>query len=395
MKKNNSKVISLSGLSAVILAIYSSSASAFCVPMEPAPIEVFSPVASGQISVPINTAFKAYDLAVGQAASIGMANIQSAATDANLSTMKILLKTAQDQTRDKFKLASTARDLKMGMEKKIADIEAKERAGLVVGGNSPLNADFYAGIIKSKQLASVNSVADANQIKIKNARLGKTMEDSTSSTGSTIGNQIAAIKLHYADYCDVSGRNAGFCTKIAKIPNADVLSFVFLNPLNDKSKRYVAPFHYITKYTYSPYEARAALAYVKHAVPTDNLPRISLATEANKLAARKVVRFKQLAAALNLARYNYLIAYQNRVPLKTGVSKMDKMAMMVNYARVGGLKAIKLGTTKGAKLYLLNQMNVGRYLNSELEEYEQRNNDLLATYVSLKESSPAMIKSMS
>lgn len=394
MNKSNSKKKVLSGLSTAVIALLSSSAAnaGYC-PADT--IDAFAPPASLQITTPINSAFAAYNLAVSQGLTIGMANIQSAATDANLSTMKAILKTSQEQTRNKYQIAATAQELKMGMEKKIADIEAEQRAALVEGGDSPESADFYKGIIKSNQLSTVNSVRDANQIKILNSRLGKSLEDVTSTTGVNIGRQVSDIKDHYSKYCDVSGKNAGYCSRVAKIPNADVLSFVFLNPLNDKDKRYIAPFNYVTKYTYSPYEAKAAFAYLKHAVPMDNLPKISLSTQASELAANKVARFKQLSSALNLARYNYLLAYQNRLPLSSGISKMDKIAMMVDYAQGAGLKAMKLGTEKGMKLYLLNQMNVNRYLSSELEKYEQRNNDLLATYVSLKQSSPKMISSMS
>ncbi|UKA04728.1 hypothetical protein [Photobacterium damselae] len=386
MKKNNSKVWILSALSA---AAVSSTAFAGWCPADM--IDYFAPPAATQITAPINTAFTAYDLAVSQGASIGMANIQSAATDANLSTMKTILQTAQDETRNKYQIAATSQDLKMGMAKRISDIEAKEKASLVVGGGS----GFYQGIIKSSQLSTVSSVGDANQAKILNARLGKALEDITVTTGTNVGRRMADIRDHYNKYCDVSGKNAGYCSGVAKIPNADILSFVFLNPLNDEAKRYVKQFKYITKYTYSPYEAEAAFAYIKHAVPMDNLPKISLSTQANKLDSVKVARFKQLSSALNIARYNYLLAYQNRLPLKTGISKMDKIGMMVDYARNGGLNAARQGTDKGAKVYLLNQMNVNRYLSSQLEQYEQRNNDLLATYLSLRESSPQMVKSMS
>ena len=168
----------------------------------------------------------------------------------------------------------------------------------------------------------------------------------------------------------------------------------FLNPLNDSNKRYIADYKYVTKYTYSQYEASAARRFIEHAVPVDNLPKISNSTEMNKLEADKVARFKQLASALNLSRYNYILAYQNRVAQDGGVSKMDKEAMLIQNAQNGGLESMKSGTLKGMKLYLLNQMNINRYLSVELKKYEQRNNDLLATYVSLRQATPTLVHSM-
>ena len=373
---NLRKKIATTVIPVLSLMLLAPSANAFvCVATM---VDALAPPASMQISMPINTAFKAYDFMVANAASVGIANIQSAATEANLSTMNSILKTSSEAVRSRYKMSASALNLRMGMRQKIADLEEKERNALVVGESSlPQNKPFFTGIVKAGKLSQVNSLHDANSTKLGVEVVGGKLEKETATTGTNAQQRIDGVRTHYMNYCDSNGYRAGYCSEIAKVPNADVLSFVFLNPMNDTADRYISSYKYMTQYTYSKYEAKAARAFIKHMVPTDTLPKISISTAVSRMAAKKVVRFKQLAAALNLARYNYLIAYQNRLATKSGASKMDRIAMLVKQGETDGLSSMKVGTQKGMKLYLLNQMNINRYLSSVLDKYEQRNNDLL------------------
>ncbi|PSU89774.1 hypothetical protein [Photobacterium kishitanii] len=404
MKRNSIKSIGLS----VALALSISLPAEACFPPPIGVATTWLPPALAPFKA-IDASFSAYENVTSKAITAGFANIQNSAVDANLSTVKAMMKAAQEKTANRYKIAATSQELQMDFDKKIAVTEDRVQNELIPlslsssnklmidqGGsasNVPSSTfNYFKGMCRAHKIGVATVSPDIALDQQYQSRMDdSTLERQTAATGLSADLMLDSVKAHYKKYCDENSLSMGFCSSLSKIPNADVLSFVFLHPMNTDEKRIIPDISYATRFTYSPYEQEAAKVYIEHLVPSIQLPKLNSSYIKDTKNAVGVARYKQLSAASNIARFNVQMAYKNRVSINNGISRFDSINMMIEDAKGKGLQSVKDASLKGKKVYLLSQANLTAYLQNELSRYESQRNDLLATYLAVKASSPDVL----
>lgn len=273
--------------------------------------------------------------------------------------------------------------------KSTADKQLIPMDGLEGGPSEAYFAKMCAANKVSGQVwgeASEAIIADAVQ------KAEVSLTNATKNTSRAAEGRKVQLK-HYTTYCSQNSVDLGLCETPAKIPNADILAYVAVQPSNDPDKAVIADLGMKTKYTYSDFEAQAAKDYYENILQSTKLPQPQL-YGANS-SPEKVARYNQLKAAQSLANYTFSISQTNRTPVDKGaqsVSKWDKIRYLLKKAETDDLTAALTATEKGRMVFLLNHQALGNSLRLEKQYIQERINNLSAALLAVRLSDPDKVK---
>ena len=389
-------------ISGAVLAcsLQASVANAACVPPV-GPVSSLLPPAELLITA-IDTAFEAHETTVSTALKSAFGNIQSAVSDVNMKIAQDVLQANHAIMKNNLEMQRLSSDLKMKHQAYLQQVAAKEEAALLTTSASSagknVNHDYFA------RLCSLKKTSDA-------AFSPQGRGKSLNMTRNTIGGyefsakgallsfqQRDIVKAHYSTFCTDTDVEQQLCEEVAKIPNADLLAFVFLRPQNEEGKGVIKDISLKTEYTYSDYELSAAKAYIAHVVPLHTLKKPALGNETSYSAVPYTARFNQLTAMNNLARYAFSNAYNNRVPVvdsgNVRLSRLDQIRVMIARAKTTDMQSVTNSNAKGKMVFNLNQMAIENMLDQEIAALEKLNNDLLAAMLAEENNTTSAVRNL-
>ena len=344
-------------------------------------------------------AFDAYDSAISMQLKIAFANIQNAVVDQNMQLAQTTMQAAELITKNQVEVQRLTSELKMNHEAYLEQTGKREAAALLTTGGGDVgkavNKEYFAKLCALKKTSDVAFSSSGRNASLNMARTS-VGEFEFSARGALLtfsGGNI--VKKHYDKFCTEVDKSQGLCDEVAKIPNADLLSFVFLNPVNEAGKGVVKDIVMKTEYTYSDYEMSAAKSYIEHSVPSINIKKPPIGSELEPNMVRYTARYKQLQSMINMSRYVYTKAYNDRIPVietkDLRLSRLDQMRVLLTKASTTDVDAVTNANAKGKMIFLLNQMALENMLDQEIAELEKLNNDLLATLLAEKNNTQEVV----
>lgn len=337
-------------------------------------------------------AFDAYDSAISMQLKIAFANIQNAVVDQNMQLAQTTLQAAELITKNQVEVQRLASELKMNHEAYLEQTGKREAAALLTTGGGDIgksvNKEYFAKLcaLKKTSDAAFSSSGRNASLDLARATVGEFEFSARGALLEFSGGNV--VKKHYENFCTESDRLQGLCHEASKIPNADLLSFVFLNPMNEAGKGVVKDIVMKTDYTYSDFEMSAAKSYIEHSVPSINLKKPPIGSELEPNMIMYTARYKQLQSMISMSRYVYAKAYNDRVPVvetkDLRLSRLDQIRVLLTKASTTDIAAVTNANSKGKIIFVLNQMALENMLDQEIAELEKLNNDLLAALLAEK-----------
>lgn len=347
----------------------------------------------------IDVAFDAYDQTIALSLKSAFGNIQSAVTDVNMRIAQNVLEANHSIMRNNVEVQRLSSELKMNHKSYLERVAARENTALLTTSTDSVgkqaNREYFTKLCELKKTS--NSAFNETS---RGASLSMTRNEiggyEFSADGALLSYQQSGIvNTHYENFCTESDKNLGLCDETAKIPNADLLSFVFLRPMNEENKGVVKSIGMKTEYTYSDYEMSAAKSYIEHVVPLHSLKKPPIGTELSHSSIPYTARFKQLTGMNNLARFAFSKAYNNRVPVvNTGtvrLSKLDQIRVMLTNAKTTDMTAVTNSNAKGKMVFVLGQHSLENMLDQEIASLEKLNNNLLAALLAEENNTRSII----
>jgi len=342
----------------------------------------------------IQAEFVKYDTMVARDVRGALLNVSSAVTNANMQATKTALQARQMESKNQIEVQRASQDLKNEYKRSLSEAKAKSENELIPLDNSPTGPSraYFARLCAADKLnGGVFSAAAAARVAKASTLQAAKDEKLINKPSLAQAKKVGIVKEHYENYCDENDVTSGLCKVKSQIPNADLLSFVFLNPLNEDGFRTVNEHGYSTRFTYSEFEKKAAKNYIDHVVPLHLLPRQSLARDTKSGNVQKTSRQNQLVAGLSLARSGFQVAYSNRDPIindgSVRLSKLDVMGLSLAKARAD-FTSVQAASEKGKMVFLLAAEHQARQLEAQKLEYKKRINEILAATTSIRRSDP-------
>ncbi|ELP6119026.1 TPA: hypothetical protein I7730_16360 [Vibrio vulnificus] len=356
-------------------------------------VEVLLPPAIKPIT-DIQAEFVNYDTMVARSVRGALLNVSSAVTDANMQATKAALQASQMDSKNQIEITRASQGLQNEYKRSLSEAKAKSKNELIPLDNSPTGPSraYFARLCAADKLNNgvFSASAAARVAKLSSSQAARD-EKLINMPSLAQAKKVAIVKEHYESFCDENDVTSGLCKVESLIPNADLMSFVFLNPLNEDGFRTVKEHGYSTRFTYSDFEKKAAKNYIDHVVPLHLLPRQSLASDAKSGNVQKTSRQNQLLAGLNLARSGFQAAYSNRDPIindgKVRLSKLDMLGLSLAKARAD-LSSVQAASEKGKMVFLLSAEHQARQIDAQKLEYKKRINEILAATAAIRRSDP-------
>ncbi len=369
------------------------------------PIGTVSTLANPALTVILQSpakAFDAYESTLNQLLSSAFGNIQNAVVDNNMQMAQTTLQSADLISRNQAEVQRVQSELKMNHEAYLERTSKREDAALLATGlgksGEEINKDYFARLCamqktSAKAFSSDDRITSSEKL---NAISGNFELSARGALLSFDGKK--RVDVHYEQYCSETDLKQNLCTEVSKIPNADLLAFVFFNPVNEEGKGVIEDLVMKTEYTYSDYEAEAAKRYIGHIIPKTNLKKPSDSVASNPNTVHIKTRYDQLEAMTNLSRYVFTKAYSNRLPVvdsgNVRLSKYDQIRVLLKNAETKDLTSVTNANSKGKMVFIINQMNIENMLDEEISSLEKLNNDLLASIIAEKNGTPEMIRTL-
>lgn len=337
-------------------------------------------------------AFDAYDSTISMQLKIAFANIQNAVVDQNMQLAQTTMEAAELITKNQTDVQRLTSELRMNHEAYLEKTGKREAAALLATGGGDVgkavNKAYFAKLcaLKKNSDAAFSATGRNASLNLTRSAVGEYEFSARGALLTFSGGNV--VKSHYENFCTEADRSQGLCDEVAKIPNADLLSFVFLRPMNEAGKGVVKDIVMKTEYTYSDYEMKAAKSYIEHAVPMTHLKKPPIGSELDTNVVNYTARYKQLQSMVNMSRYVFSKAYNNRIPIVNTstlrLSRFDQMRVMLTKAATSDVDAVTNSNAKGKMIFVLNQMALENMLDQEISELEKLNNDLLAALLAEK-----------
>ncbi|CAH7380568.1 exported hypothetical protein [Vibrio chagasii] len=212
----------------------------------------------------------------------------------------------------------------------------------------------------------------------------------TDERGAAIDIQTA----HLENFCSEADVEVGLCGESSEVPYADLHSFIALTPMNIGNEEIDDDTGYITSYTYSDFEYKAAMAFYKNILQQGMLKRPTVT------AARRdpslMGRYNQLQAGLSLANYSFMTSVGNRVALNPDdaqpMSRLDGLGYLISRKEQEYQELSSTATQKGHVLELYNQIAMKNMIEHEKAQYQERINNITSALIAIKEGSPSRIE---
>ena len=347
----------------------------------------------------VGLAHDAYNLFLTTQLTVAFGNIQNAVVEQNMKQVEAVLEASNMILNNKTELSRLASETKMDYESYLAAAGNREEAALTPTGNGgySLNKAYFKNLCSMDKASALAFKGSSSSL---DSLLEISNELSFSSSGALLefeGGNI--VNDHYGFYCSEEDKSMNLCKEVAKIPSADILSFVFLNPQNEVGKNVIAGTKFKTEYTYSDYESKAAKSYIEHVVPIVNISRPVIGQEDDLNTISYSARYKQLHAMINLARYAYARAYSNRLPVvKTSslqLSKLDQMRLISHKSMREDMVTVTNANPKGKMVFILKQLSLESAIDQEISELETINNNLVAALLAEKNNKASFLSEVS
>ena len=348
-------------------------------------------------------AHDAYNATVAMQLKIAFANIQNAVVEQNMQQVESAMLAAEMVSKNQVEAQRISADMKMNHEGYLAATSAQASAAIAPTGGgavgNAVNKDYFKRLCAMKKTSDAAFSATGRTQALNMAR-NSAGEFEFTARGALLafeGGNI--VTRHYENFCSDEDAKLGLCEEGSKIPNADLLSFVFLYPQNEDGKGVVKEIAMKTEFTYSDFEMGAAKNYIEHMTPLVNLRKPPSGSESDQNMVAYAAKYNQLQAMINLSRYVYSKAYQNRVPVVNTdtlrLSRLDQIRVILENANNKDIAAATNANAKGKMIFVLNQMALENMLEQEVAEIEKMNNDLMAALLSEKNSKPSTISALS
>ncbi|MCY9865130.1 hypothetical protein OTK49_21660 [Vibrio coralliirubri] len=344
-------------------------------------------------------AHDSYNATIAQQLKIAFGNIQNAVVEQNMQQAETAMLAAEMVSKNQLEIQRISSKMKMDHEGYLAATAAQADAAIAPTGGGDVgdavNKDYFKRLCAMKKTSDAAFSPSGRSDALKMARSAAGEFEFTARGALLAFEGGSIVKRHYENFCSEEDAKVGLCKEGSKIPNADLLSFVFLYPQNEEGKGVVKEIAMKTEFTYSDFEMKAAKNYIEHMTPLVNLRKPSSGSEFEPNMVAYTAKYNQLQAMVNLSRHAFSKAYQNRVPVvnteSLRLSRLDQIRVILENANNKDIAAATNANAKGKMIFVLNQMALENMLDQEIAELEKLNNDLLAALLAEKNNKPSII----
>lgn len=326
-----------------------------------------------------------------------MANIKNAQAEQNIMLAQTILQSSQNETNSQIEDMRMVEELNIMHMSHAATEKRRSKSALIPedGLDKGATRAYFAKMCNNNKLSNfsfgLDNLKKKNEIASNNNLAGEVV--STKSIPSAFKSREAQMK-HYSNYCAESDISSGLCKESATVPSADMLSFVALRPNSGGDNPILAGTDYKKEYTYSDSEKEAAKDYFNNIIAEGRLSKPTSSMYEGGRNMGVISRYEQLISAQNIARFSLGEAYSSRVPLNDSdqMSRLDGIRYLIWKSETEDADLAMNTTSKGKLSILLSQGALEMQLRKEISERRERINNLLATYVAVRQGSPDIIK---